>query len=218
MSSRPVLVVGASRGIGAELVRQYLASGHQVHATVRDVAAPGELADIEGDLILHQLDVRDGARATELAAELADAELAVAIHNAGINRAHSAAELQEVNSVAPIRLVEELLAAGAVRPGGVAAIMTSQMGSRNGRTHSLGDYGESKAILNDHFRLRANDWGEHGVIAVVVHPGWVRTDMGGDSAPLTVEESVTGMRTLFGGLARADHGRFWAWDGHELPW
>jgi NAD(P)-dependent dehydrogenase (short-subunit alcohol dehydrogenase family) len=211
-------VVGASRGIGAELVRQYLAAGHQVHATVRDVASPGELATVEGDLVLHELDVRDHARTAGLAAELSGAEFAVAIHNAGINRSRSAAEMQEVNAAAPIRLVEALLEAGAVRPGGVVAIMTSQMGARRGRTERLGDYGESKAVLNDEFRRRADDWGRRGVIAVVVHPGWVRTDMGGDSAPLSVEESAAGMRTLFAGLTATDHGRFWTWDGREHPW
>lgn len=218
MSPDPVLVVGASRGIGAELVRQYLANGHQVHATVRDVAAPGELATVGGDLVLHQLDVRDTARAAELADELAGTQLAVAIHNAGINRGGSATELMEVNAVAPIRLVEGLLAAGAVRHGGVVAIVTSQMGARKGSADTLGDYGESKAVLNDQFQLRSDDWGASGVIAVVVHPGWVRTDMGGDSAPLSVEESATGMRSLLADLGEADHGRFWTWDGREHPW
>lgn len=218
MAAGPVLVVGASRGIGAELVRQYLAEGRRVHATVRDVASPGDLAAIDGDLILHQLDVRDRARAAELAAELADTRLALAIHNAGINRGYSAADLLEVNAAAPIHLVEELLTAGAVAPGGVVAIMTSQMGARQGGTGSLGDYGESKAALNDEFRRRAPAWGEYDVIAVVVHPGWVRTDMGGDSAPLSVAESVSGMRDLFAGLSDSDHGRFWTWDGREHPW
>ncbi len=218
MSLEPVLVVGASRGIGAELVRRYLADGHHVHATVRDVSSSGELATVDGDLVLHQLDVRDSARAAELAAELSGAGLALVIHNAGINRGYSAAELMKVNAAAPIRLVELLLDAGAVRPGGVVAIMTSQLGARRGGTKGLGDYGESKAALNDHFRQRADDWGRAGVIAVVVHPGWVRTDMGGDSAPLSVEESVTGMHHLFAGLTAADHGRFWTWDGREHPW
>lgn len=211
-------MVGASRGIGAELVRQYLAEGRRVHATVRDIAAPGDLTAIGGNLILHQLDVRDRTRAAELAIELSAARLAVAIHNAGINRGHSAAELQEVNAAAPIYLVKELLNAGAVAAGGVVAIMTSQMGARQGSTGSLGDYGESKAALNDEFRGRADDWGQRGVIAVVVHPGWVRTGMGGDSAPLGVGESVTGIRTLVAGLTQADHGRFWTWDGREHPW
>ena len=215
MPSNPVLVIGASRGIGAELVRQYLAAGHVVHATVRDPAKPGELAGLDGDLVLHRLDVRDPDETTELAQELSD--LAVIIHNAGINRAPRA-EIMEVNAVAPIRVVETLLAAGTLRPEGVIAIMTSQMGARKGREGTLGDYGDSKEALNLEFRNRVDDWRERGALAIVVHPGWVRTDMGGSSAPLSVEESAIGVRDLIANLTPEQHGRFWTWDGREHPW
>jgi NAD(P)-dependent dehydrogenase (short-subunit alcohol dehydrogenase family) len=215
MSAQPVLIVGASRGIGAELVRQYLASGHPVHATVRDPSVPGELAGVD-EVRLHPLDVRDVAQTNALAAELAGAGLAIVIHNAGVNRAPRA-EMMEVNAVAPIRVVEALLDAGAIADG-VVAIMTSQMGSRGGRGGSLGAYGDSKAALNDEFRARADAWGAGGVVAVVIHPGWVQTDMGGPSAPLGVVESVAGVRSLVTGLTPDHHGRFWTWDGREHPW
>ena len=216
MSARPVLVVGASRGIGAELVRQYLAVGHRLHATVRDLSDPGELAGMT-EVLLHGLDVRDVAQTNALAAELAGAGLAIVIHNAGVNRT-SRAEMMEVNAVAPIRVVESLLDAEAIAAGGVVAIMTSQMGSRGGKGGSLGAYGDSKAALNDEFRARAAAWAARGVIAVVVHPGWVRTDMGGPSAPLGLEESVAGVRSLIAGLTPDHHGRFWTWDAREHPW
>ncbi|MBT8192753.1 MAG: SDR family NAD(P)-dependent oxidoreductase [Acidimicrobiia bacterium] len=215
MPNNPVLVIGASRGIGAELVRQYLADGQMVHATVRDPAEPGELAGLDGDLVLHRLDVRDPDEITELAQSVDD--LAVIIHNAGINRAPRA-EIMEVNAVAPIRVVEALLAAGTLRPEGVIAIMTSQMGARRDKTGSLGDYGDSKEALNLEFRNRADDWRGRGALAIVVHPGWVRTDMGGSSAPLSVEESATGVRDLIANLTPEQHGRFWTWDGREHPW
>lgn len=216
MRAQRVLVVGASRGIGAELVRQYLAAGHPVHATVRDPSSPGQLAG-EDEVSLHRLDVRDAAQTKALAAELAGAGLAIVIHNAGVNRT-SRAEMMEVNAVAPIRVIESLLDAEAIADGGVVAIMTSQMGSRGGRADSLGTYGDSKAALNDEFRTRADAWAARGVIAVVVHPGWVQTDMGGASAPLTVEESVDGVRSLLAGLTSDHHGRFWTWDAREHPW
>jgi len=216
MSTQPVLVIGASRGIGAELVRQYLRDGREVHATVRDLASPGELAGLSGAK-LHRLDVRDVAHTEALATGLAGADLGVVIHNAGVNRT-SRTEMMEINAEAPIRVIESLLDAEAIAPGGVVAIMTSQMGSRGDRGGSLGTYGESKAVLNDEFRRREAAWAARGVIAVVVHPGWVRTDMGGSSAPLSVEESVEGVRRLIGGLTRDQHGRFWTWDAHEHPW
>jgi NAD(P)-dependent dehydrogenase (short-subunit alcohol dehydrogenase family) len=213
-----VLVVGASRGIGAELVRQYLADGFRVHATVRDIAAPGELAGLDGQLVLHTLDVRDPDQTGLVAAELAGSALGIVIHNAGIGRPFPREQIMEVNAVAPIRMIESLLGAGAVADGGVIAIITSQMGSRRGRTGSLGDYGDSKARLNDEFRRRAPHWRRQGVLGVVVHPGWVRTDMGGPGASLGVEESVTGVRRLIAGLTEEQHGRFWNWDGFERPW
>ncbi len=218
MPGNPVLVVGASRGIGAELVRQYVGAGVAVHATVRDIEAAGHLSALEGDLTLHSLDVRDVDGTNQLAASLSGAELKAVIHNAGIYRGHSRTDIMEVNADAPIRMAEALLDAGAIRTDGAVVLMSSLQGSRNGRTGGLGDYGDSKAALNDRLQERASEWREGGVIAVVVHPGWVQTDMGGTGAPLSVEESVTGIRDLVAGLGPADHGRFWAWDGRELPW
>ena len=218
MPGQAVLVIGASRGIGAELVRQYLADGTSVHATVRDTGAPGELEGLGGDLTLHRLDVRDQDETAALAATLTDAGLDIVIHNAGIGRGFSRAEIMEVNAVAPIRVVEELLAAGVMRDGGVVAIMTSRAGARQGRTGSLGDYGDSKAALNDEFRRRADAWAGYRITAMVVHPGWVRTDMGGAAATLSVEESADGVRRLIATATPSHHGRFWTWDGREHPW
>ena len=218
MPSPGVLIVGASRGIGAELARQYLGDGWAVHATVRDVGAPGELADVSGDLTLHQLDVRDAARTAELAAEIAPAAISVVIHNAGIYRGHPRDEIMEVNAVAPIRTTEALLAAGALPPGARLALITSQMGARRGSQRSLGDYGDSKAALNDEFRQRAATWASRGLIAIVVHPGWVRTDMGGPGASISAAESAAGIRSLLAGLTPEGHGRFWTWEGREHPW
>lgn len=217
MPRNPVLVVGASRGIGAEFVRRYRAVGAAVHATVRDPARPGELAGLDG-VFLHALDVRDDRAISALATELAGACLDTVVHNAGVYHGSTPEEMMHVNAVAPIRTVEALLDAGAIAAGGLIAIMTSQAGARRGGSPRLGAYGSSKAALNDAFRERTEAWGKHGVIAIVVHPGWVRTDMGGPSASLSVEESVSGMLALFDDLTPAGHGRFWTWDGREHPW
>lgn len=215
--TRRVLVVGASRGIGKELVRQYLGDGWRVHATVRDRDSAAVPAAPEDRLRLHRLEVRDRDQLADLVAVLGPASLDVAIHNAGVYRAPRA-EMMAINAEAPIRVAEALLEAGSVVEGGKVVLMTSQLGARRGREGSLGDYGDSKAALNDALRERAAEWGRKGVIAVVVHPGWVRTDMGGSSAPLGVEESATGIRELIEELTAEDHGRFWTWDGREHPW
>jgi NAD(P)-dependent dehydrogenase (short-subunit alcohol dehydrogenase family) len=210
------LIVGASRGIGLELTRQYLAQGWEVHATTRTPDQPGHVGELSGDLTLHPFDVRDEAQLDALVGSVGS--LDVVVHNAGVGRGTPRAEMMAVNAEAPIRLVEALLDAGAIAPGGKVVLVTSQLGARRGRQESLGDYGDSKAALNDEFRRLAPNWAERGVVAIVLHPGWVRTDMGGSSATLSVEESVAGIRELVGRLSETHHGRFWTWDGREHPW
>ena len=214
-----VLVIGASRGIGLELARQYAADGWRVHATTRAPQRPGALGRLAGDVVLHELDVRDGGQIAALGAALASERIDLLIHNAGVmDRRLGRGEVMAVNAEAPIRVTEALL--DAVRRGGGKKIvlMTSQLGARHGSSRSLGTYGDSKAALNDRFRELAPAWGAEGLVAIVMHPGWVRTDMGGRGATLSVEESVTGIRQVIAGLGAAEHGRFWTWDGREHPW
>ncbi len=213
-----VLVVGASRGIGLELSAQYLAAGWSVRATTRTPQRPGALGQIGLGLVIHGLDVRSGADLTGLRTALDGVALDVLIHNAGVYHGVSAREMHEVNAVAPIRVADALIDRVAASGRGRIVLMTSQMGARRGASGSLGAYGDSKAALNDAFRRRASDWGRRGVVAIVMHPGWVRTDMGGASAPLGVAESVAGIRAVVDGLSADHHGRFWTWDGREHPW
>lgn len=207
-----VLIIGASRGIGLGLVDVHLEDGWEVHGTTRDGSPPRSRVDVRA----HRLDVRDRSQLEMLIAELEDPVDRV-IHNAGVMSAPRA-DLMEVNAAAPIMVVESLLDAGALVEGGTIAIMTSQMGARRGRKGSLGDYGDSKAALNDEFRRRSPRWAEEGALAVVIHPGWVRTDMGGRGASLTVRDSAEGIKRVMDGLVSADHGKFLTWDGRLHPW
>ena len=214
-----VMVIGASRGIGLELTRQYAADGWRVHATTRTPDRPGALGRFAGDVVLHELDVRRADQTAALAAAVASESIDLLIHNAGVmDRGLNVDEVMAINAEAPIRVTETLL--DAVRRGREKKIvlMTSQLGARYGSNRRLGTYGESKAVLNDRFRQLAPAWGAEGLIAIVMHPGWVRTDMGGRSATLSVEESVSGVRSVIAGLTAAEHGRFWTWDGREHPW
>ncbi|HET9259669.1 MAG TPA: SDR family NAD(P)-dependent oxidoreductase [Acidimicrobiia bacterium] len=204
-----VLVVGASRGIGLGLADVHIAHGWKVHATTRDGSPPRR------DVIAHRLDVRDVGELEDLVVSLP--VLDRIIHNAGVLRA-ARQEMMEVNAVAPIRTVAALVDAGRIRRGGTISIMTSQLGARRGRTGSLGDYGDSKAALNDEFRKQAPVWAETGAISVVIHPGWVSTDMGGSHAPVSVEQSSVGILELMDGLTPSDNGSFLTWDGRVHPW
>lgn len=209
---RRVLIIGASRGIGLGLVDGHLQESWEVHATTRDGAAPRN-HDL---LVTHRLEVTDRDQVGMLVRDL-EVPVDRIIHNAAISR-RPRAELMEVNAVAPIHVVQALLDAGRLAAGGTVSIMSSQAGSRRGRSGSLGDYGDSKAALNDEFRRRAPAWREAGAIAVVMHPGWVKTDMGGPGAPLTIAESAEGIMAVMDALSPSDHGTFLTWDGRLHPW
>jgi NAD(P)-dependent dehydrogenase (short-subunit alcohol dehydrogenase family) len=214
-----VMIIGASRGIGLELVRQYAAAGWRVHATTRTPGQPGALGTIGGDVVMHALDVRDAQQMEALAQAVAAEGIDVLIHNAGVSgRGMAAAEVKRINTDAPIRVAQALLPAVSRSRERRIVLLASQLGARRGYTGSLGLYGDSNAALNDAFRAHAPAWGRSGCIAIVMHPGWVRTDMGGPGAPLAVEESVRGMRQVIARLTPADHGRFWTWEGREHPW
>jgi NAD(P)-dependent dehydrogenase (short-subunit alcohol dehydrogenase family) len=214
-----VMIIGASRGIGLELARQYADDGWRVHATTRTLAQPGPLGTLAGDVVLHTLDVRHEAQVAALAAAVAQEGIDVLIHNAGVSGwGMPRAEVMAINADAPIRVAQALLPAVTRSTETKIVLMTSQLGARHGQRRSLGLYGDSKAALNDAFRELAPAWGRQGVIAIVMHPGWVRTDMGGASAPLAVAESVTGMRQVIARLTVAAHGHFWTWNGREHSW
>ena len=127
-------------------------------------------------------------------------------------------EVNAVNADAPIRVAEKLLPNVAASKHKKLALMTSQLGARQGRTGSLGVYGESKAALNDAFRARSSEWAKQGVTSVVLHPGWVRTDMGGQRANLSTRESVDGIVAVMSSLTPAQDGQFLTWEGREHPW
>ncbi len=212
------LIVGASRGIGLELVTQYADAGWHVHGTTRSIDRPGQLASIAGDVTLHQLEVRSEEDLNRLRESLSDIPIDVLIHSAGVYRKTPRDEIMAVNAVAPIRITEALLGNVAASELRRLALITSQLGARRGRTGSLGDYGDSKAALNDAFRARAPDWAAQGIRAIVIHPGWVSTDMGGASAPVSVQDSASGIRRVMDSLTAEMHGRFWTWDGREHDW
>jgi NAD(P)-dependent dehydrogenase (short-subunit alcohol dehydrogenase family) len=214
-----VMIIGASRGIGLELARQYARDGWRVHATTRTPDQPGRLGELAGDLMLHELDVRRADQIAALAEDVAQEGIDVLIHNAGVSdRGRSREEVMRINAEAPIKVTQALLEAVKRGIEKKIVLITSQLGARHGSKRSLGTYGDSKAALNDQLRALAPAWGREGLIAIVMHPGWVRTDMGGAGAPLSVEESVKGMRQVIAGLTPAEHGRFWTWDGREHAW
>lgn len=231
---RRVFVTGANRGIGLELARQCLQRGDRVFASCRSPAQADALRQLGLDfpdrLTILPLDVGDPDQIRSAAAAVASEieGLDLLFNNAAVNlRGEHLASLDmgslvdvlRVNSVAPVIIAQslfELLKRG--RDPRVINI-TSQLGSiarkRSGGRYS---YDASKAALNMLTRTLAFELLPHGILAAVIHPGWVRTDMGGGSAPLSVQESVRGILEVTQDLTRDRVGSFLQWDGAELPW
>lgn len=223
-----VLITGANRGLGLEFARQYAADGWTVHATCRDPEAATDLQALGGDVHRHPLDVADPKQVELLAAGLGDTPLDVLLNNAGIfgdRSGFGAVDLDmwartfQVNTIAPYRLAAALAENVARSEQKVIAHVTSKMGSIADNTSGgCYVYRSSKAALNMVARSMAHDLAPRGIKTIVLHPGWVATDMGGAGAPLQVQPSISGMRAVIAGLSPDQSGRFWNYDGSEIPW
>jgi NAD(P)-dependent dehydrogenase (short-subunit alcohol dehydrogenase family) len=225
-----ILITGANRGIGLEFVRQYAAAGETVHACCRDPGKAAELKAVAGDVHVHALDVTDQASVDRLAAELKDAALHLLINNAGVYGGRDGqsletmnfdawAEVLAINTIAPLRVIKAFLP-HLRKAGRGAKVMTisSQMGSFSRPAPGSIAYRSSKAAVNKVMQLVALDLGKDSIIACPLHPGWVRTDMGGQGADIDVEQSVAGLRQTINRLTHKDSGRFFQWDGKALEW
>lgn len=224
--SGTVLITGANRGIGLELARQYAADGWQVIGTARRPDAADDLSDL--DVTIMQLDVTDQASVDKLAADLDGRTIDVLINNAGIlamTRSVAEIDIDEfnrvmaVNTVGPIRVTQALLPN--LRAGETRKIInTSSVAGSISRKSNGGPYGysESKAALNMFTRSLAAELRSEGFICIVIHPGWVQTDMGGPNARVTVTDSAAGIRSVVANVTAAGSGEFWTFDGQHLDW
>jgi NAD(P)-dependent dehydrogenase (short-subunit alcohol dehydrogenase family) len=226
------MVTGANRGIGLEFARTLAGRGDEVVATARDPEDAVDLnalaADSNDRVRVLALDIADAESVEQFAAELGDTPIDVVINNAGrFTRSGSFDELDfdalftdfEVNTVGTLRVIQAVL--DNVRAGDSKVIcnVTSKMGSisDNGSGGSYA-YRISKAALNMGTRSLAMDLRDEGITAFVVHPGWVETDMGGPNAHITTQKSVDGLLEKVDNATLDDAGRFWEWNGNEIPW
>lgn len=221
-----VLVTGASRGIGRGLAERFAAEGWQVIACAREPAA----IEVTGAAVeRYPLDVADPASIAGLAATLAGRPLDLLVNNAGIYGPRETRlgsidygafrAVLETNTLGPVRVTEALLPN--LRAGARKTVVTvsSIMGSI-AQTQSPGAliYRTSKAAVNMAMRSIAMELAPEGFTVVLVHPGWVRTDMGGPNATLDVRTSVDGLVRLTERLRPSDNGRFFDYEGGLLPW
>ncbi|MBM08428.1 MAG: short-chain dehydrogenase [Magnetovibrio sp.] len=224
-----VMITGSNRGIGLEFTRQYAADGWTVIATCRNPIQPGELSAIPGDIQVHGLDVSDQRQVDRLAADLKDRSIDILINNAGIfgprnigidNMDYQAwTDVIGVNTLSPLRISSAFIKHVAQSEMKKIITISSIMGSIS-KNDSGGEYiyRSSKAAVNMVMRSFAHSIDAHEITVAMFHPGWVKTDMGGESASIDVKTSVSGLRSSIAGLNVKDTGSFFNYDGEPLPW
>ena len=217
-----VIITGANRGIGLELCRALAARGEAVTALCRrstpELSGPG--------ITVHEgYDVTDSRAIEAFAAGVAPGSVDLLINNAGILQSNPLNDLDlesvrrqfEVNALGPLRVTESLLAA--LKPGAKIALITSRMGSI-ADNDSGGSYGYrmSKAALNAAGVSLARDLASRDIAVAILHPGYVRTDMTGQSGLIDTDESVAGLLARIDALTLETSGGFWHTNGERLPW
>ena len=230
---KTVLITGANRGLGLEFCRQYASDGWKVIAACRNPEQADQLnalADSHPNLRIEALDISDLAKIDELGARLAGEAIDVLLNNAGVysdRQGHGFGQLDYrawsesflINAMAPTKLAEALLpniqGSGQKLIVSVSSLMGSMADNQSGGSLL---YRSSKAALNAAMKSLAVDLAPSSVGVLILHPGWVRTDMGGRNALIDVEESVSGMRRRIAEFTLAQSGCFLKYDGSVLPW
>ena len=205
------LITGVSRGLGKELARQYTADGWKVIGTTRD-----------------ELEMTDYRQIREFARKLKGEPIDLLFCNAGISGKRGMApgsfdfdsweEVLRVNLLGPAALAEALLDNVAASERRTIAMMSSRLGSISESSGMTLPYSTSKAALNMLVKGLSATLAARDITVVALSPGWVRTDMGGEGAPLSPEASVRGLRKVLESLKRADSGKFLSHDGSTIPW
>jgi NAD(P)-dependent dehydrogenase (short-subunit alcohol dehydrogenase family) len=223
---KTVLISGANRGIGLEHAQRYAAAGAHVIAAVRDSASP-ELTALGAEIIAY--DAADPASPAKVKAALGDRPIDLLFNNAGVyggDRQNvgnvdpdAFLETIRINTLGPLLMAQALADNVAASDRKIIANQSSLMGSVSdngmGGYHA---YRASKSGLNMISKGLANDLRGRGIIVVALHPGWVKTRMGGENAPVTTADCAQGQQKLLAGLNAAHSGKFFNYDGRELAW
>lgn len=229
-----VLITGANRGLGLAHVRRFTERGWRVYAGRRagsKADALHALADGAENLSVFDYDAADPDAPAAVKAAMGDARIDVLFNNAGASNVGGGGQSLDdveadaitatiaVNAVAPLMLTRALIDNVAASEKRIVANQSSLMGSIADNGMGGGYvYRTSKTALNMITRSLSRDLSGRGVIVVALHPGWVKTDMGGENAPLSQDESIAGQQNVIDGLTADSSGRFFNYDGEELPW
>tara|TARA_B100000683_G_C12466856_1_gene546338 strand:+ start:1108 stop:1785 length:678 start_codon:yes stop_codon:yes gene_type:complete len=224
---RTAVVTGASRGIGSEFVVRLLDDGWKVYAGYRSDLLRLELIN-NHNLVCQRLDVTDNNSISEFV-KIIDNDVDLLINNAGVpdGRWRNIKEIDDewmlevlnINSVGPVRMVKALYDKMNHKSLTTVAMISSLMGSiddcHSGRSYA---YRASKTALNMLSVAMKKEAKEDNISILILHPGWVKTRMGGEHAPVELVDSVEGMMKLINAQTLDDSGKFFQYDGVELPW
>ena len=236
---KTTLITGANRGIGLEFARQYAADGWRVLACCRHPRKSAALKNLAAQypqqIQIYALEVTDHSQIERLPQLLTEAStennaIDLLINNAGIlpdadhnsfGHTDYAAWMHtfNINTLAPLKMAEVFAQHVARSQQKMIVTISSKMGSiADNSSGGYYLYRTSKAAVNMVVKSLAIDLQPQGITAVVLHPGWVKTDLGGSNALITAEQSVSGMRKVINRLSTADSGKFFTYDGKDIPW
>lgn len=226
-----VLITGTSRGIGLALTKAYAESGDDVFAFCRSPQTAEKLNEIAiragGRVRVHAMDVGNESSIEAAAGVVGKHPMDILINNAGIRGGNNQSlegtgtadwmEAFKVMTIGPFRVVQTFLPNLKAAENPKVVTITSQIAATTWPSGGFYSYASTKAAVNRVMLALAHDLKDQ-VIVVLVHPGWVRTDMGGSGADISPEESAAGIRKLVGSLSKHDSGRFYKWNGDTHPW
>jgi NAD(P)-dependent dehydrogenase (short-subunit alcohol dehydrogenase family) len=228
MHTGTVLVTGANRGLGLEFARQYAADGWRVIACCRSPDQAPELKKLGRKIEVRALDVTSQDSIQHMAQALSGAPVDVLINNAGLHGDHTPfgatdvslwKKILAVNTIAPIQVLTALIDNVAASPQRKVVNITSKVGSiGDGPSGGSYAYRSSKTALNMAMANAAHELKARGITILLIHPGWVQTDMGGPSAPVAIEQSIAGIRRVIDKATIAETGHFYDYTGKQLPW
>jgi len=232
MTNPTILITGANRGIGLKLSEQFAEDGWQVLACCRNPADAGELQALsERGLAIevHALDVTNYEQMAALADQLANRPIDILLSNAGIygSKGVSFGEIDaeewrqvlEVNTIAPLMLVQTFVEQVAASQQRLVAVISSKVGSiADNSSGGSYIYRSSKTAVNQVVKCLSIDLADRDISVISLHPGWVQTEMGGPNAEISTDESVSGLKGILQTAGLAQSGHFIEYDGSSIPW
>ena len=226
-----VLITGANRGIGFEFVKHFSQHAKRVIACCRDPEKASELKSLESskpNIEIHTLDVTNNMQIEALEKAFQGQTIDLLINNAGIyGPKHAESQLDkaiwskvfEVNVMAPIQIARALSNNLKHSTNAVVANISSKMGSiTDNGSGGASIYRSSKAALNAATKSFALDYASQGITTILLHPGWVQTDIGGQSALINTQTSIQGMSAVLENTNQSKNGLFFNYDGDIIPW